>query len=404
MEVKLEFLGYPRKNSSIGIRNYVAVIPTVNCVNYLAVKIAVKTKGVIPLTHLGNCSYMGKDKEMLIRFLIGLGSNPNIGGVLVVGAGCEIVSAEEIASKIAITGKPTTFLVLNKCRNINNLIEQGIRITQGMYTEISKIKKEKIDLSHLSVGVKCGGSDTTSGLSSNPVTGKIVDKIVSFGGTAIVSEPAELIGAEQVVSERAIDCEVKDEIYRIILDKEKSMLKMGVDIRNCEPTPGNIQGGLTTIEEKSLGAVAKSGNSPIKGVLKWGEEPSGKGLFLMDGSCHSGVVHPGFASAGTQISIFSIGGGIPRMLPMFPASSSSFQILPIIKLTGNPKNLNNNVNKDYIDVSVSSIISGKENIEEASERVFKFFLQIISGEKFTISEIFTNYLEPMPLYSVGPIV
>jgi len=316
----LEFFGYPRKNGSIGIRNYVAVIPTVNCVNYFAVKIAEETKNVIPLTHIGNCSYMGQDKEMLIRFLVGLGSNPNIAGVLVLGTGCEIISAEEIADKIALTGKASNFLVLDKCGNANNFIEQGIEITKSISKKTSQIKKEKANLNNLTVGVKCGGSDSTSGLSSNPVTGKIVDKIISSGGTAIVSEPAELIGAEKVIAKRAVNNEIKDKIYKIILDKEKSMMKMGVDIRNCEPTPGNIQGGLTTIEEKSLGAVAKSGNSPIQGVLEWGEKPSGKGLYLMDGSCHTGVVHPGFASAGSQISIFSIGGGIPRMLPMFPAS------------------------------------------------------------------------------------
>lgn len=400
----MEFLGYLRKNGSVGIRNYVVVIPTVNCVNYIAVKIAEKTKGVLHLSHIGNCSYMGKDKIMLGRFLVGLGMNPNVGGVLVVGSGCEIVSAEKIAEKIASTGKPTNCLSLEKSRNVNNLIENGIKITEKMYRKVSQIKREKISLSNLTIGVKCGGSDTTSGLSSNPVTGKIVDKIISEGGTAIVSEPAELIGAEQVVGRRAINKLVKDKIYKIILDKEQSMMKMGVDIRNCEPTPGNIQGGLTTIEEKSLGSVAKSGSTPIQDVLEWSERPSGKGLFLMDGACHTGVVHPGFASAGAQISIFSIGGGIPRMLPMFPANASSFPVMPIIKLTGNPPNHDYDIEDKYVDIDVSSVIQGKEKIEEAAIRAFSVLLKKISGEELTISEIFTAYTEPMPLYSTGPIV
>jgi len=397
------FLGYLRENGSVGVRNYIAVIPTESCVNYLAVKIAEKTKGVFPLSHTGNCSYMGKDKEMLFRALVGLGTNPNVGGVLVVGLGCDAISAEEIAARIASTGKPTEFLTVEKSGSFDKLIEKGIEITKKMYYKVSKMKRERMDLSKLTIGVKCGGSDSTSGLSSNPVTGKIVDKIIAGGGTAIFTEPSELIGAEQVIGKRAVSKEVTDKIYKIVNEKEQNMMKMGVDIRNCQPGLGNIQGGITTIEEKSLGAIAKSGSAPIQDVIEWGDKPPRKGLFLMDGSSLTAAIYAGVASAGAQIFIFSIGGGIPRMLPMVPANSAWFPIMPVIKLTGNPYNFNDR-EKKYVDIYVGSIIEGKEKIEEAATRAFKVFLKKISGEELTISEIFTNYIEPMTIYFTGPIV
>ena len=399
----MEFLGYPRENGAVGVRNYVVVIPTVNCVNYLAVKIAEKTKGVLPLPHIGTCGFMGKDKEMLFRTLVGLGKNPNVGGVLVVGMGCEIISPEEIATEIASTGKPTEVLTVKKRGSADEVNKKGIEITKKIYHKVSKIKREKVDLSKLTVAVKCGGSDITSGLSSNPVTGRIADKIVAEGGTVLFTETAELIGAEKVLAKRAVNKEVADKIYKIVNNKEQSMMKMGVDIRRCEPTPGNIQGGLTTIEEKSLGAIAKSGSTPIKDVIEWGDIPFGKGLFLMDGSALTSVIYPGVASAGAQVLIFSIGGGVPRMLPMAPANSARFPIMPVIKLTGNPYNFND-IEKKYIDIYVGSIIEGKEKIEEAASRAFKEFLKKVSGEEFTVSETFTEYIEPMNLYFTGPIV
>jgi altronate dehydratase large subunit len=398
----MNFLGYIREDGSIGVRNYVAVMPTVNCVNSIAVSIANKVQGAIPLPHIGRCAYLGKDQERLLSTLIGLGKNPNIGGVLIVGLGCEASTADQIAEKIITTGKRTEVLTVDKMGSVDAVIDRGIELVKEMTKYVSKIKRAKVKLGNLTLAIKCGGSDSTSGISGNIITGLIADRIIEEGGTVIFTETAELLGAEHILAKRAKDKEVANKIYKIVDNKEKNLMLMGVDIRSCEPTPANIQGGLTTIEEKSLGAIAKSGTHSIQDVLEWGESPKAKGLFLMDGPSHTAEIFSGVASAGAQILIFSIGGGLPAKLPIVPAHSGRFPIMPIVKLTGNPQGYKNI--KNFIDIYVGSIIEGKETINKVADRAYIEFIKIVSGEIHTVSETYTDYIEPMNLYFTGPLV
>lgn len=398
----MEFLGYKRLDGSFGIRNYVVVMPAVDCANEIAVEIA---KGleekVIALPHSGRCDYIGSDQEALRRTLVGLGKNPNVAAALVVGIGCELTSAEEIAKEIEESKKPTRVITLKQVGNYDKTIEKGRKIVREMLQVMSQQKREPAPLENLTLGIKCGGSDSTSGISGNIIVGKLVDNLVKEGGTAIFTETAEILGAENVLAKRAVDEEVANKIYAFGDRMECRTKAMGVDVRGSQPGPANIEGGLTTLEEKSLGAIAKSGSSPIQGALEWSERPSKKGLFFMDGSSCS-EVFPGLAAAGAQILIYSIGGGLPAKMPAAPGAAGQFPIMPIIKLTGNP--LGFEEIKDYIDIYVGSVLEGKETVGEAADRVYEEIIEIASGERKTVVESLVNYREGINFNIIGPLL
>ncbi|MCD6574463.1 UxaA family hydrolase [Candidatus Aerophobetes bacterium] len=397
----MEFLGYRRENGSWGIRNYVVVIPAANCANGLAVEIANGFDDVIALTHIGRCNYFGSDKETLRRVLVGLGSNPNAAAALVVGIGCEGVSAGEIASGIKQTGKFTEFVTIEEAGGFDQAVKKGREIIRKMLEVAFKARREPARLKDLVLSIKCGGSDSISGISGNIVVGKISDKVITGGGTVIFTETAEIIGAEHVLAKRAVNEKVVGEIYSFASQMERRISAVGIDIRGSQPTPANIRGGLTTIEEKSLGAVVKSGTSPIQGTLKWGEQPAEKGLFFMDGPSNT-EVFPGCAAAGAQLLIYSLGGGLPAKMPMVPACSGGFPLIPIVKLTGNPKGYEKI--KNNIDIYVGSVVQGEETAEEAAERALKEIIKIASGEKTTIMESLRGYMEQISFNVTGPLV
>jgi len=401
-EAEVEFSGYRRADGSVGARNYLAVIPTVNCMNEAAVRIAASRPGAVALPHVGRCAYLGADQTRLRDTLAGLGRNPNVGAALVVGLGCEASTAESIAGQIAATGKPTELRTVEKEGDMGRLVEEATRTLSRLEPLVSAAKREKAPLSELTLAIKCGGSDTTSGLSSNIVAGLIADRLIDAGGTVVFTETAEVLGAEHLLAARAADPRVGERVVEMVAAKEQAIKAMGVDLRRCEPTPGNILGGLTTIEEKALGAIVKAGSWPLMGALEWGEKPQGKGLYFMDGPSHTSEICAGEASAGAQIMIFSLGGGLPSMLPMTPAQSARFPIMPVMKLVGNPPGFA--AKKDIVDTYVGSIIEGTESAEQAAERAFADLLDFLSGRRQTVCERYTDYSEPLNLYVTGPLV
>lgn len=398
----MDFYGFPRSNGSVGVRNFIGIIPTVNCCNGMVVEIANEVPGSIALPHIGRCVFLGKDQDRLLQLLVGLGKNPNLAGVVIVGTGCEPTSAEKIAQGISYSGKPVEIVTLEKAGNYKETIQQGVKKTRSLSKLIKLQSREKFSLEYLTLAIKCGGSDTTSAIASNKVSGMIADQVIDEGGTVLFTETPELIGAEDILAKRAASKEVNEKIYKAVARQEKRMLAMGVDVRKCEPTPGNIQGGLTTIEEKSLGAVIKSGNKPLQDVLESGQLPKGKGLYFIDGPSHTGEIYSNVAAAGAQVLLFSIGGGLPAKLPLNPACSGKFPLMPIIKMTGNPKGYLDI--ESSMDIYVGTIIEGKENYQEVKERALKRLISIISGEANSVCENFTKYYEPMNLYFEGPLI
>lgn len=396
------FKGYPRPDSSVGIRNYVGIIPTVNCCNEIAVRIASNIENAIPLPHIGRCVFLGKDQERLFNVLSNIGKNPNLGSVLVVGSGCEPHSALELSEEISLSKKPVEAIQIKDWHDYEVTVEKGITIAKTLSRKISSQKKEPFSLKDITLAIKCGGSDTTSGIASNIIAGMIADRIIDSGGKVLFTETPELIGAEHILSKRAINDEVSAKLLEVVQRQEKRMLKMGVDIRRCEPTPGNIQGGLTTIEEKSLGAIAKSGRKELIDVLESGQKPTKSGLFFIDGPSHTAEIFSNVAAAGAQFLLFSIGGGTPACMPIGPAHSSQFPIMPVIRMTGNPNQ--GEAAFRNMDIDVSTIISEGESYENSLERALEKIITILSGEIFARAEKRIDYFEPMNIYFEGPLI
>jgi altronate dehydratase large subunit len=369
----MKLYGYRRPNGQVGIRNHVLVIPASVCASEVASRIANSVEGAIAIPNQHGCCQIGEDLELTTKVLINLGKNPNVASVLVVGLGCEGVPTKHVAEEIAKTGKRVEYLIIQENEGTINTEAKGIKIVREMVEELSLMKKEEIDISEIVISIECGGSDTTSGLASNPAVGYVSDKVVDLGGTSIFSETTEFIGAEHILAKRAVNPEVAEKIIKIVADCEKKANTMGVDMRGGQPTPGNIQGGITTIEEKSLGCIFKGGTRPIQGVLGYGDIPDGKGCYIMDTPGQDIESMTGMVAGGANLVIFTTGRGTP----------TGFPIAPVIKVCANPDSYRRM--KDNIDINASTIIEGTETIQEVGERIFEEMLKVING-KYTKAE------------------
>ncbi len=392
----MHFKGYRRKNSRAGIRNHVVVLPTVGCINELASEIASKVDGAIPLLHNHACIRLGPDLLRARRTLAGIGTNPNIHSVLLVGIGCESITAEELAEEI-LPYKQVEAVTIKKDKNYNSALEKGVAILRRLVRESSEVERENCDIADLTVGIKCGGSGSVSAIASNPATGQASDLLIERGGRVIFSETAELIGAEHVLARRAASKEVSEKLLGCVNRMKREIAEYGVDILGSEPTKGNIAGGLTTIEEKSLGAIIKGGNSPLAGVLEYGEKPSSSGLYFMDGTTQASQLFLGMFTAGAQIQVFSYGGGLPARFRGLPSYPPGLPVLPVIKVLGNPEDIEE---REYFDIYAGGIISGEMSVKDAGESLFEEFIKVASG-KMTVTESRGGYREMLQIYANG---
>jgi altronate dehydratase large subunit len=366
MEMKIS--GYIRPDGSIGFRNHIAILTSVGCANDLALKLGRMYPNVLLLTHRQGCSQLGADNDQTFRTLAGLGKNPNIAGVLVVGLGCETISAERLADEISKTKKMVEYLEFLDDEGLMAAIPKGARILEGMMREASQMTRVPCGMEKLTLGLKCGLSDTTSGITSNPATGVAADMVIESGGRVIFTETPELIGAERIVGKRATNRKVEQKLYRMVKVFKERAKASDMDLQEANVAPGNIDGGITTIEEKSLGSIMKGGSKTLQGVIDYGEIPEGKGLFFMDGPGRTPEALTGLNGVGAQIIIFPTGGGSP----------GGSLISPVIKVTGNPQTAQRL--RDHIDVDVSSLIRGEELLEKAGERIFHRLLKVANGE------------------------
>jgi altronate dehydratase large subunit len=395
----MKFQGYRRKNGSVGIRNKVAVIASTGCINELPALICRGIPEAVPIGHNLSCSHLGEDLERSAWTLANLAGNPNIYGVVIVGMGCEQISPEKLYQDACAFNKPVKLFTLKTEGDWDAIVKKGQRIVKQMADEAASEKRKDADIGELTLGLKCGGSDTTSGLVSNPVTGFVADKVITAGGTTIFTETPEILGAEHILARRAVNKQVGNQIIDFAKLTEKRITEMGVDLRGSEPTPANIQGGLSTIEEKSLGAIIKAGSSPLKGALKYGERPESAGSYFMDGPARTAELMVGLAAGGCQLMIFSMGGGLPSLLPMLPAAPARFPVMPVIKMSGNIDTWKKRTDK--LDIYLGDVTEGKETIQQAGDRLLKKIVQVASGKKHTLYEKGT-YEEPMLIQIDGP--
>ena len=362
------FQGYRRPDGKAGTRNYVLIIPSVGCSQGVARQIAQGLKGVVYLPNVAGCGQMGEDRTVVKKTLVGFGINPNIFSVLVVGLGCEELTPDEIRKGIIPSGKRVEALTVQDVGGTRKTAALGRRIVKEMLQDAAKLSREPIPVSELILGTECGGSDYTSGLASNPAVGIVCDMLVAEGGTVILSETPELIGAEHLLAKRARTPEIGQEILSAVARCEDRAIAAGQNIREGNPAPGNIAGGITTLEEKSLGCIYKAGTTPLEKVITYASPPTKKGLVYMDTPAHDIEQLTGMVAGGAQIVLFTTGRGTPAGSP----------IAPVIKITGNRQTYLKM--KDNVDIDVSKILQGKETIPEAGKRIFGGMISVASGK------------------------
>jgi altronate dehydratase large subunit len=366
------FMGFRRKDGSVGVRNLIAIIPSVFCAAKVAERIAYQVPGSVYFRHPVGCSQVGEDLEITAKTLIAIGKNPNFAGVVVVGLGCERFSPYELADGIAPTNKMLDIVVIQIEGDSLAAIQKGSKIAREMQQMASRQVREEVPVSELMIGLNCGGSDMTSGLIANPSLGIASDKLVGQGGSSILSEITELIGTEDILARRAVNEQVANEIRETIYRTEEKLKRQIKNSSNKDRThlisTGNYAGGLSSVVEKSLGSMKKSGNAPFSGVIQYGHQPKNKGLFLLDSPGHDGEVSTGQVAAGAQIILFPTGRGTP----------TGFPGVPVIKLTGNPKTFLKM--KENIDINAGQVLNGEKSFEQMGNEIYKEILEVASGK------------------------
>lgn len=316
-----------------------------------------------------------------------MGANPNVYGVVVLGLGCETHQARSVYGELKKTGKPVELVSIQDHGGTLDAVAQGAKIAARMVQEATAQRPVPCSVSDLVIGTECGGSDACSGLSANPAVGVVSDTIVRLGGTAILAETTELIGAEHLLAKRAVSKQVSDKVYEIIQAMENRAFQMGVDIRTGNPSPGNIRGGISSLEEKSLGAANKAGKTPLQEVIAYAEAPSKKGLVWMDTPGHDIEQLTGMAAGGAQVVLFTTGRGTPTGSPIVPTIKISTNSALYEKMS------------DNIDLNAGGIIEGKESVEQVGERIFSEILEVCSG-KWTKAEILKQH--DFGIWRIGP--
>jgi len=384
----MKFLGYIREDSSVGVRNHLAVIPSVFCANTVAKKIAANIPQAKCLPHSVGCSQVGEDLEITARTLKNIALNPNIGGVLIVGLGCERFSSEEFFESVRESGKPVEKVVIHEIGSSIDAISVGIEKLQKLYEKINCFTRKKVDISELTVGLECGGSDAASGISANPAIGKTSDMLVGCGGAVIFSETTELIGAEHILEKRCETDEVAEKMLALIRRTENELVSSTSSKKYKNRTDlistGNFSGGVSTVVEKALGNIHKTGTSSIKGAVNFAEQIISQGLNYMDTPGQDGESTTGLVAGGAQIILFTTGRGTP----------TGFPTAPVVKISSNSALYKKM--KENIDIDAGGIINGKESIETVGKTIFDFVVEVASGKQVKAEIMGHNELFNIP--------
>lgn len=376
----MNFYGYKRPDGRIGIRNHVLILPASVCASDTTRIISQQVGGTVTFNNQNGCSQVPSDQQFTMDVMAGFAANPNIYGTVVVSLGCENCQMDLVVKAIKErTNKPIKQVIIQEAGGTIKAVEQAVRYAKEMVQEASMVQREKFDISHLIVGTNCGGSDPTSGLASNPVVGELSDRLVDLGSTSILSETTEFIGAEHILAKRAKNEEVRQRIFDIVNRYEKALQLVGEEVREGNPSPGNKAGGLTTLEEKSLGCIHKGGHRVINAVYDYAKQIDEKGLVIMDtpGNDFSSVA--GMVAGGCQVVVFTTGRGNVMGNP----------IVPVIKITGNKITYANM--EDNMDFNASPLIYGEKTVEKLGEELLNKTIETVNGKQ-TKSEVL-GYME-----------
>ncbi len=372
----MEFYGYRRKEGRPGIRNHILILPTCACGSESCRIVASQVRGAVNIVFNTGCSDVAANTEMSQKVLMGFALNPNVYGVVIIGLGCETVPHAKLREKIQTRcSKPVVSFGIQEEGGTLKTIEKAVRAAREMAAEAGLQQKEKFPISELLLGIECGGSDATSGIASNPAVGNLSDRLVDLGASAMMSESIEWIGGEHVLARRGATPEIHDQIIWVCEDYEKHLLAAGQDCRAGQPTPGNKAGGLSTIDEKSLGCIRKGGTRPIVEVLEQAQPPTKRGAIVMDTAGYDISSVTSMAAAGCQIIIFTTGRGTP----------TGNAIVPVLKVTANEHTYS--WMEDNMDVDLSGIIRGEQTIEESGGMLLEKLHEIANG-KLTKAEAY----------------
>ncbi len=362
------FLGYRRPDGQVGIRNYVLVISTVGCANVVADRIAAKTCCPV-ITHQQGCLQLGTDMELTKNQLLGAARNPNVAGVLLVSLGCEFMQPSLITRELS--GKPVAVVGIQSEGGTRSAVERGCVLVKELQEEVSRAHREPFPIGRLIVGTKCGGSDGLSGLTANPATGVAADMLVDAGGAVLLSETPGLFGSEPYLAARMKSADGAERLAFALDRVWEESLRLGEPMSAGEMAPGNIEGGLTTLVEKSLGANTKAGTRQFEGFLELGQRVPGPGLWIMDTPGYDILTISAQAVGGAHVNLFTTGRGSPV----------GCAITPVIKICSNSQTYARM--RDDMDINAGAIADGTATPEEIGEQIFEFMVATANGEETT---------------------
>ena len=371
----MEFLGYPRKDGSVGTRNHVGIISTVSCASDPANWITSRVAGCKSFTNRLQCGLISPDKEMIYRTFINLGKNPNLAAVLLVAPGCAAgADPVKVAEGIAECGKPVEVCRVHQEGGVTAAVSKGISTVRKMADDASRIKREPVPISKLRLGIKCGGSTPLSGIVTNAAQGTALDFVIENGGSGGFGETPEVIGAEQVLAARAINKDVRHKFLKVVTDFEERLKSYPeIDFFGSNPDPHNIASGLSSIEEKSIGAIRKGGTTPLTEVVPYGAVAEGKGMFFVNTPGNDLMALTGLAAAGCNVMTYATECCAPY----------GFPFVPVIKLTANKEHFRKF--PDLLDYLVD-IDRAATDIKDVGRELFDLILRVASG-KNTQSEL-----------------
>ncbi|MGH7942934.1 MAG: UxaA family hydrolase [Limisphaerales bacterium] len=360
------FKGYRRENGRVGIRNHVVILPVDDISNAACEAVANNIKGTMALPHAYGRLQFGEDLELFFRTMIGTGANPNVAACVVIGI--EPGWTQRIVEGIARTGKPVAGFSIERHGDLQTIADAS-RKAKELLQWASELQRSECKFNELYISVKCGESDTTTGLASCPTVGNVIDKACAMGGTASFGETSELTGGEHIVKGKAANAKVAEQFAAIFQDYTNMIMKEKTDdLSESQPTKGNIRGGLTTIEEKALGNIEKLGRkTKFVGCLKPAQAPGGRGLWFMDTS----------SAAGEAVTLWAASGAVVHLFPTGQGNIVGNPIEPVIKLSGNP--LTCSTMSEHIDLDVSAILRGEMSVEEAGEELIRLTVRTANG-------------------------
>lgn len=382
----MKFWGYRRAEGRAGIRNHVLILPSCVCGSESARIVASQVRGAVNIVFNTGCSDVQANTDMSQKVLTGFACNPNVYGVVIIGLGCETVGHRELREKIQkMTSKPVVSFGIQEEGGTLKTIEKAVRAAREMAAEAAMQPKELFDISNLLLGIECGGSDATSGLASNPAVGELSDLLVDMGASTMMSESIEWIGGEHVVAARAATPEIHNQIIEVCRAYEEHLKAAGQDCRAGQPTPGNKKGGLSTLDEKSLGCIRKGGTRPIVEVLEQAERPTRNGAMVMDTAGFDISSVTSMVAGGCNAIIFTTGRGTP----------TGNAIVPVLKVTANERTFR--MMDDNMDVDLSPIIRGEKTYREMGKEMLKDIEDMCNGrmtkaETYGFSDIAVDHV------------